>query len=576
TLPRLSSTHSTATLLPPRLPYPTPNLPTPTAKPRTLPLAARICPRPAGSVISSTTHSHSLVPATRPMTSSAPVPAHRSTNPLLAALEAYSNSRKGSVSRPTQTTPYKLHRPPGGLWNNHITLHHNIRYGQARLIARALLLAIVSHSPPLSETFVGACAAAAQPSVFVAARHRRLIHEQPLYSTHTYSHVISSSLPPQHHYSNRQSLLTQAKRRQEMPVYNAHMAKRLSSLSSLGFAWLLFCSSALAGLVFMTTLCRMCDDDRTTVFCDRLRVPEMCCASWSSEPLQLLGGNESRGFWGRPRGPVSGSPTLSGGSKKTHLHDCNNQPSRSVTPRSLRLRSHLAANANGTLVPSAPVQQASSSWAPPVCTASVPTTHPTTSSAPVPTPRSTNPLPAALEAYSHSRKGSVSRPSQSQPPADSYRSAEREDERYASTCQQQTQQYADAAAARQARLLAEHEATLKRVDDRQPKAQAQVWFEEDQPLAQEAVRKQQDEERRRTEDKYRAEEKLRRAAQAQQYEEQRKLNARERERERGRSRTHNPGAPSLDGKKWYQGWFREKSRDVRGCKDDRGSDREQR
>ncbi|KAG8692488.1 hypothetical protein FRC09_011164, partial [Ceratobasidium sp. 395] len=174
--------------------------------------------------------------------------------------------------------------------------------------------------------------------------------------------------------------------------------------------------------------------------------------------------------------------------------------------------------------------------------------------------------------------GSVSRPSQSQPPPEAYRAAKREDERYASTRQQQTQQYADAAAARQARLRAEHEATLKRMEDRQRKAQAQTWFEEGQRLAQEAVHRQQDEERRRAEDKLRAEEKLRRAAQAQQDEEQRKLNSRERERERGRSRTHNPGAPSLDGKKWYQGWFREKSRDApRTRKDDQsGSDRERR
>ncbi|KAG8706166.1 hypothetical protein FRC08_001231 [Ceratobasidium sp. 394] len=42
------------------------------------------------------------------------------------------------------------------------------------------------------------------------------------------------------------------------------------------------------------------------------------------------------------------------------------------------------------------------------------------------------------------------------------------------------------------------------------------------------------------------------------------------------ARLEAPSAPSVDGKKWYQGWFREKSRDARGHKDDRGSDREQR
>jgi hypothetical protein len=229
-----------------------------------------------------------------------------------------------------------------------------------------------------------------------------------------------------------------------------------------------------------------------------------------------------------------------------------------------------ASNPSQSRLASAPVtQQSSSSRAGPTRTSSVPNPRPSTSSAAVPAPRSTNPLPAAPEAYSHSRKGSMSRPSQSQPPTtDAYRAAKREDERYASTRQQQQQQYADAATARQARLIAERDATLKRMEARQRKAQAQTWFEEGQRLAQEAARKQQDEERRR------AEEKLRRAAQAQ-ADEERKLHARK--HERGRSQTHNPGVPSTaDGKKWYQGWFREKSRDGRGRKDDRGSDREQR
>ncbi|KAB5591425.1 hypothetical protein CTheo_5142 [Ceratobasidium theobromae] len=174
----------------------------------------------------------------------------------------------------------------------------------------------------------------------------------------------------------------------------------------------------------------------------------------------------------------------------------------------------------------------------------------TSSSVPVPRPST-----SGTDSYPHSRKNSVSRPSA---PADGYR-PKRDDERYAR--QQQD-------AARQARLIAERDATLRRMEERQRQAQAQTWFEEGQRLAAEAARRQQDDERRRAEDKLRAEEKLRRAAQAQ-AEEERKLHARK--HERGRSQTHNPAD-----KKWYQGWFREKSRDARGRKDDRASDREQR
>lgn len=226
-----------------------------------------------------------------------------------------------------------------------------------------------------------------------------------------------------------------------------------------------------------------------------------------------------------------------------------------------------ATNPSQSRLAAAPVTQQSSSRPVPRSSSSVPIPR-SAASVPVPAPRSTNPLPAAPEAYSHSRKTSVSRPSQSQPPADNYRPAKREEDRYASRSQSQ-QQYTDPAAARQARLIAERDATLKRMEARQRSAQAQTWFEEGQRLAaQEAARKQQQDEERR-----RAEEKLRRAAEAQ-AEEERKLHARK--HERGRSQTHHPGVPSADGKKWYQGWFREKSRDGRGRKDDRSSDREQR
>ena len=238
-----------------------------------------------------------------------------------------------------------------------------------------------------------------------------------------------------------------------------------------------------------------------------------------------------------------------------------------ATPASTPTKSHPSssypyrtANTSQTRLAAAPVTQQSSSSRPVPRTSS---SQPNSRSGSVPAPASrSNPLPSAPEAYSHSRKSSVSRPSTSRPSTS--------DERYA-TRSQTSPAYMDAGAARQARLIAERDATLKRMEARQRKAQEQAWFEEGQRLANEAARKQQEEERRRAEDKVRADEKLRRAAQLQ-AEEERKLHARK--HERGRSQTHNPGQPSGD-KKWYQGWFREKSRDGRPRKDERGSDREQ-
>ncbi|KAG9098333.1 hypothetical protein FRC06_006525 [Ceratobasidium sp. 370] len=63
---------------------------------------------------------------------------------------------------------------------------------------------------------------------------------------------------------------------------------------------------------------------------------------------------------------------------------------------------HQASNLSDSQLASAPIaQQALSSRVPPVHTASVPTAHPLTSSAPVPAPHSTNPLPMAPKAYLH-------------------------------------------------------------------------------------------------------------------------------------------------------------------------------
>ncbi|KAG9103429.1 hypothetical protein FRC06_010847 [Ceratobasidium sp. 370] len=85
-----------------------------------------------------------------------------------------------------------------------------------------------------------------------------------------------------------------------------------------------------------------------------------------------------------------------------------------------------------------------------------------------------------------------------------------EDERSACARQQQTQQYTGAAAVGQARLLAEHETTLKCMEARQPEAQAQTRSEEGQRLAQEVARKQQENEDRSRTEKLRADEDLQR------------------------------------------------------------------
>ncbi|CAE6445537.1 unnamed protein product [Rhizoctonia solani] len=238
-----------------------------------------------------------------------------------------------------------------------------------------------------------------------------------------------------------------------------------------------------------------------------------------------------------------------------------------ATPTTTPTKSHpspyhyrQASNSSQTRLAATPVSQTSSSRPTPRSSNSVPNPRTTSSSVPPPTTRS-NP---SSEQYSHSRKNSTT--SRPQPPAADYRSTKREDERYASTRAQQHQQYADAQ--RQARLIAERDATLKRMEERQRKAQATSWFEESQRLAAEAARKQEEEQRRRAdEERRRADEKLRRAAQAQAEEERRKhARSQERGHERGRSQTHNPAAAAAD-KKWYQNIFRDKSRDRR--KDER-------
>ncbi|KAH7345621.1 hypothetical protein B0J17DRAFT_713178 [Rhizoctonia solani] len=237
-------------------------------------------------------------------------------------------------------------------------------------------------------------------------------------------------------------------------------------------------------------------------------------------------------------------------------------PTKSHSSSSYHYRQ--ASNASQTRLAETPVSRSSSSRPTPRSSNSVPNPRTASSSVPPPATRS-NPLPSPSEPYPHSRKNSTSR--SQLPTPEAYRSTK--DDRYASSRVPQQQQYADAQ--RQARLIAERDATLKRMEERQRKAQATSWFEESQRLAAEAARKQEDE--RRSEERRRADEKLRRAAQAQ-AEEERKMHARKQERghERGRSQTHNPAAAASD-KKWYQNIFRDKSRDGRR-KDDRGSDRD--
>ncbi|KAF8755661.1 hypothetical protein RHS01_05184 [Rhizoctonia solani] len=82
------------------------------------------------------------------------------------------------------------------------------------------------------------------------------------------------------------------------------------------------------------------------------------------------------------------------------------------------------------------------------------------------------------------------------PSTESHSSAEREDDHYESIRTQKEQQESDAHV-RRARLIAEKNATLKRMEERQLKAQSQSWFEESQRLATEDAHKKDDECRRR-------------------------------------------------------------------------------
>ncbi|CAE6380844.1 unnamed protein product [Rhizoctonia solani] len=137
------------------------------------------------------------------------------------------------------------------------------------------------------------------------------------------------------------------------------------------------------------------------------------------------------------------------------------------------------------------------------------------------------------------------------PSAEAY-SSTKEDDLYASPRAQKPQQDSGAQA-RRARLIAEKNATLKRMEERQLKAQSQCWFEDSQRLAAEEAHKQEEE-------CYRAEEKRRQMEQSKA--EERKTHAGRQERRYGRERPQTPDTSS---------WTSGKSHDGR-FKDDRGFD----
>ncbi|CUA69193.1 hypothetical protein RSOLAG22IIIB_08324 [Rhizoctonia solani] len=145
---------------------------------------------------------------------------------------------------------------------------------------------------------------------------------------------------------------------------------------------------------------------------------------------------------------------------------------------------------------------------------SVPDLRAASSSSPPPAGRS-SPLSVSPKSRPHEIPSSRT----PLPTHDSRRLGKREDERTFSTHDQQYQQSVDAQQ-RRLRLIAERDATLKRMEERERQAEGKSWYKEAQRSAVETIRKQKEEQRRRVEDDYRrAEEKLRRMAQAQAKEE---------------------------------------------------------
>ncbi|KAG8690257.1 hypothetical protein FRC11_012851 [Ceratobasidium sp. 423] len=193
--------------------------------------------------------------------------------------------------------------------------------------------------------------------------------------------------------------------------------------------------------------------------------------------------------------------------------------------------------------------------------ASVPNFLAASSSVPTSGPRSKL-LSASPNTYTHSRREA---PSHSPlPNSNARRSAKQEGDRSSPA---QTQQHQQDAQDRRARLCAERDATLKRMEERQREAQGQPWFEEGLQLAADAARVQEEVCRE-------LDEKLRRVAQAR-AEEGHKLHTRkqeqkrEREFERSRSQARHPAA-GVGNKEWDRDGNRDSFH-----KGERGSGRQQ-
>ncbi|KEP54079.1 hypothetical protein V565_022420 [Rhizoctonia solani 123E] len=188
-------------------------------------------------------------------------------------------------------------------------------------------------------------------------------------------------------------------------------------------------------------------------------------------------------------------------------------------------------------------------------------------------PPAARPSPLSVPPKSRSHPREIPRPYTPLPTPDPSRPVKREDEPSSSTWAQQHQENVDAQQW-QARLIAERDATLKRIEERQRQAEEKTWYEESRRLAAEAAGKKEAEQRRRAEEDYRrAEEKLRRIAEAQAEEERKRRTHRqdrERERERGRPQARYPAADVND-----KGRYREMSRDGRQ-KGEHGFEHEQR
>ncbi|CEL63162.1 hypothetical protein RSOLAG1IB_05202 [Rhizoctonia solani AG-1 IB] len=148
------------------------------------------------------------------------------------------------------------------------------------------------------------------------------------------------------------------------------------------------------------------------------------------------------------------------------------------------------------------------------------------------------------------------------PSAETYPST-KEDDTY-TYARAQKQQEADAQA-RRARLIEEKNSTLKRMEERQFKAQSQCWFEDTQRLAAEEAKKQDDEEH------WRAEEKRRKTEQSKAEERNTYTGRQEPRYERARPQT--PDTPSWTNGKTHESRFKGQHGFDSGSERSRGENR---